>query len=392
VGNDETLLNPNVEKRFRNLERMCFSPQYYAIVSLFLCGAALILNGIQIVLTTGTYNPMTDLATPVVIIFTLALCWVLRWSSFKVAKLFKLWEVGHQQSTGLGTNTKDAEVGLSSRLDLIVNDKNVMIKAADGGALIIPTIHPGKIEQTDAFMSREQRLKEVREKLQLEKFTRVEFKKFFVYKNQHWLKGNLSEVFTPRTSKLYRPQIIGKLLKLNGGSMKQDMFKEDRDLIVKMEGHDPKQVLKDETRKRMGAHTKEMLLMWHARAARIQKVREAVAGLIELQTQGKCFFCGKDWGLRAELIENIDDLFEKFLDDVKPDMTRWQGPWQEYFEKHAHLRTLCFRCQDELLEAHIRANREMMREYEEKMAFERHQWKLAEPQVTFTSVVRKYKA
>jgi len=94
-------------------------------------------------------------------------------------------------------------------------------------------------------------------------------------------------------------------------------------------------------------------------------------------TNPYCNFCGINWGLRGETIENIEEIFFAFwrelmiieqqqkLMENESKIKRKFIPeknekrvyetsdiikWQQYFQKHATFRTICFECMNEVLE------------------------------------------
>ena len=123
-----------------------------------------------------------------------------------------------------------------------------------------------------------------------------------------------------------------------------------------------------------------ILKYWVKRAKFIRKIRSQIAGLLERMTNPYCNFCGINWGLRGETIENIEDIFlgfwrellaneekQKLIDNhskAKRKYSRNSKPdnvkrvyetsdiikWQQYFQKHATFRTICFECMNEVLE------------------------------------------
>ena len=124
-----------------------------------------------------------------------------------------------------------------------------------------------------------------------------------------------------------------------------------------------------------------ILKYWVKRAKLVRLIRSQVAGLLEKMTNPYCNFCGINWGLRGETIENIEEIFLDFwrellefekkqkLKDSELKIKKKFNPrysqqenkkrvyetsdiikWQQYFQKHSTLRTICFECMNEVLE------------------------------------------
>ena len=96
----------------------------------------------------------------------------------------------------------------------------------------------------------------------------------------------------------------------------------------------------------------KILRSWKKRAQRNRKIRVQIGGLIEEKTDNLCNFCKRDWGLRGESIENIEQVFINFLKkNNKPiNSVVWKvEDWQSYFKYNAKIRTLCFYCSEEIM-------------------------------------------
>lgn len=116
-----------------------------------------------------------------------------------------------------------------------------------------------------------------------------------------------------------------------------------------------------------------ILKYWVKRARHVRLVRSQIAGLLEKKTNKYCEFCGINWGLRGETIENIEEIFLSFwrellstskarkskefnnkCADKNNEINNYETKdiinWQQYFERHATIRTICFECMNEVFE------------------------------------------
>ena len=120
-----------------------------------------------------------------------------------------------------------------------------------------------------------------------------------------------------------------------------------------------------------------ILKYWVKRAKFVRKIRSQIAGLLEKMTNPYCNFCGINWGLRGETIENIEEIFfafwrelmiieqqQKLLENESKMKSKFIPEenkkrvyetsdiikWQQYFQKHATFRTICFECMNEILD------------------------------------------
>lgn len=97
--------------------------------------------------------------------------------------------------------------------------------------------------------------------------------------------------------------------------------------------------------------TIEIVKYWYNRATKVKKIRSQVAGLMQQQmVEDNCEFCKRNWGLRSECVESIEDLFVRYLKENGYQKIEDIGKWQSYFYKNAVLRTICFSCSEEILE------------------------------------------
>lgn len=124
-----------------------------------------------------------------------------------------------------------------------------------------------------------------------------------------------------------------------------------------------------------------ILKYWVKRAKLVRLIRSQIAGLLEKMTNSYCNFCGINWGLRGETIENIEEIFMDFWRELmenekklvlKENESKYKRKkqesqssfdkqkriyeirdiikWQQYFQKHATVRTICFECMGEVHE------------------------------------------
>ena len=95
-----------------------------------------------------------------------------------------------------------------------------------------------------------------------------------------------------------------------------------------------------------------VLKYWLARSRNHRLIRSYIGGLLEELTKNSCDFCGENWGLRAEFLENLEDLYsnfrltEKGLGNTRNDIVKWQN----YFRANATVRTVCYNCSNEIWE------------------------------------------
>lgn len=73
-------------------------------------------------------------------------------------------------------------------------------------------------------------------------------------------------------------------------------------------------------------------------------------------------FCRATYGLKPELIQNIEDLFFMFLKDKRQDLVNYDiVAWQQYFIKHGSVRTICIDCSTAIEKFYLKVKKEMQK-------------------------------
>ena len=72
---NETQVNVFIEENMRSLDKMCFSSQYFFVVTIYLSGMIQLILGIQILIFNNTgYNMFADFGTIPLVMFMVAVC------------------------------------------------------------------------------------------------------------------------------------------------------------------------------------------------------------------------------------------------------------------------------------------------------------------------------
>jgi len=119
----------------------------------------------------------------------------------------------------------------------------------------------------------------------------------------------------------------------------------------------------------MTESSKAIMKFWVIRARLKQKVRTQVTRVIDANIDEECIFCRTHFGLRVELIQNIEDMFFMFLRETKANFLRYKPHrWVQWFEEHAAFRTVCLECAEEIERYHDRLRRQALKK-ERKQQF-----------------------
>ena len=191
------------------------------------------------------------------------------------------------------------------------------------------------------------------------------YKELFMKHNKPWLQNQLYEVFTPRTLFLYRNEILDQFQEVMGeipAELSGDDIDEEDDIAPDYDDEDQnnnsqlqkqKKLFKKEdvekVVKKTTPITRAIIKYWVIRARFRQKVTIEVTKVVDYLRKPYCLFCRTTSGLKVEIVNNIEDLFYKFLRQKKQNMITYKiVDWQRFFAKNGSTRTLCLSCQSKI--------------------------------------------
>jgi hypothetical protein len=117
-------------------------------------------------------------------------------------------------------------------------------------------------------------------------------------------------------------------------------------------------------RARLTVATAAISRYWLTRTRFVATLRVQVQSIIDLHIEPECLYCGATSGLAAELLQDIEELFQNFLRDTGeaqnlPDY-KFQK-WLRYFKAHAQYRTTCVECAELIQDYHHKLRRRARR-------------------------------
>lgn len=127
------------------------------------------------------------------------------------------------------------------------------------------------------------------------------------------LNDNVKEILTPRTLYQKRKVLAKSLAKIRGpvAPIKENLpEKRAKGLGMILDMKE-----KENLKQSLKPSFLQICKVWIDRAQRLQKIRSQIGGVLELMTKPTCDFCGKNWGLKCETIDNIETVFQKFIRD-----------------------------------------------------------------------------
>jgi len=137
---------------------------------------------------------------------------------------------------------------------------------------------------------------------------------------------------------------------------------------------------------RIGLVSRLVIHYWVLRSRMVRKLRIYVQAYIDQNIQSECLYCRSQYGLRVELMENLEDVFYDFLTESHSTIGDFNyQQWQLYFRRHSTYRTTCYNCHEKIEVAHRKRRREVRhrekilakrsKEYEEIMQLTNEQRK-----------------
>jgi hypothetical protein len=288
----EDSLDECIDESLRTLDQMCFSSQYYMMMTIHVNGIFMFVFGVEIMLR-AQYNFLGDQAALTVIPFVI-------WSSVFIRKFclwlaiyFKLWRIKHENTAWHSAIPEEDEFDIPGWEDI-------------NGA------------SHDAFIMNQ-------------RITQETFRFKFLNYNRTWLINQLPSILTPRTLRRSRPYLINQFTRILN-SLNQDISSDDDE-----DGGDQFGPVA------LTAPSRQMVRWWLAQARRRMRLREVVQPLINKARGTQCEQCLSRKQLSVEIVIPLEVLAEKF-DEEHPDEEFDQVAWKTFWIRHQRYRTVCLAC------------------------------------------------
>ena len=243
----EVSLDECIEEGMRTLDQMCFSSQYYLMLSIAAAGIVLFVLGIEIMMRQA-YNFFGDPALIFLIIYTLAVVYVIMHGYYAMADYLGVWRIKHANTawhSALG-DEGDGEFGVPGWDEL----------GKEKGA-----------SHEEFIMN--------------QRITSETFRHKFLDYNRAWIVAQLPSILTPRTLRRSRPYLIAQFTKLLG-SVNPD---------VSEDSSDDEEETRDFGPVALSNPSRVLIRLWLANARRQRRFREVVQGIILKNKKDECEQC-----------------------------------------------------------------------------------------------------
>ena len=171
----EDSLDECIDESVRTLDQMCFSDQYYMMITIQVNGMTMLVLGVQMMLR-AEYNFIGDPGALVIIPLVFAIAYFIEWFIIKLALRFNLYRIKHENTAWHTQLAEDDEFDIPGWEDL-------------QGA------------SHDAYLMNQ-------------RITSETFRFKFLNYNRSWLINQLPSILTPRTLRRSRPYLINQFTRI----------------------------------------------------------------------------------------------------------------------------------------------------------------------------------
>ena len=287
----EDSLDECIDESVRTLDQMCFSSQYYMMMTVQVNGIMMFIFGMQM-MVQAQYNVFGDQMMPFIFGMASNNCTVINWIIMKMAIYMKLWRVKHENTAWHTALQEQDEFEVPGWEDL------------KGGS-------------HDAFMMNQ-------------RITSETFRFKFLNYNRAWLINQLPSILTPRTLRRSRPYLINQFTRILN-QLNQDISSDSED-----DGRKFGPVA-------LKANSRQIIRWWLAQARRRMRLREVVQPLISKARGTQCENCLSRRQLQVTCVIPLEVLAAQF-DAENADQEFDQVAWKTFWIKSQRYRTICMAC------------------------------------------------
>ncbi len=294
----EDTLDECIDEEVRSLDQMCFSSQYYMMMTVAVNGIVYFVLGVQM-MVRQRYNCLGDPALLAMIPFLLGAFYLLLSTLLRFSLFFNLWE------------TKVA----SDAWDEAIEDED---------AFDIPDMDDLVGDEPSPMFFMDHRI------------TDDTFRYKFLNTNRPWLIEKLPELLTSRVLHRSKPFLLNQFSRV--------LSQLDEESSSDSDGDDEHGA--DFGPVNLTYKSKSILRWWLVRARRLARLRSAIQLLINKAKGARCEKCLSVKQLQVQLGVPVMELAERFLGpisaagDGEPDLVAWKKFWMQ----NQNYTTVCLKC------------------------------------------------
>ncbi|KAL4493109.1 hypothetical protein ABPG72_003194 [Tetrahymena utriculariae] len=399
------------EQEFKDIDKWCYSSQYYFVSSLFLIGMMQCVLGIYEITFTN-YGFLGDRMLVPIILLWVSLCFVVHQLCIFLGKMLGIWKIKQKQENQTQNNTNSEQPKSNSNQEEQEDDIEKKMESVNQ-KIVIQSNKEKEREKKKNF----QKLAYNLEKTQ---FENQHFRKNFILSNKLWLRNNIKNILDKDTKKQYRDLIIEQMESIDvklqqRRNMKKFLLmrklkgiKKKSFLIDSNHDYEETQFINKKNLKRLNSQksyqddqsdiefdilydiyqqdlllegqrrdsfnkfeaivqpnrptvipnsVKIILRYWLYRSRNYTKACSLVGGIYDRNLNKYCQFCGNTWGLVCQSEENVEDLFLIFIKNknLKNIFTDKQKDcWQDFFQENCNFRTECLECNQNMIQEYFK--------------------------------------
>jgi len=291
----ENSLDECIDESLRKLDQMCFSSQYYLMLTVHFNGLVYIALAFECFLNAGSnpYSPFSDPGFPMVFIVLVLAYYILQWLVMWAAVELKVWKIKHENTAWHLQQRQEDELDL-------------------------PAWEEIKGASSDAYLMNQ-------------RITSETFRYKFLNYNRTWLINQLPQLLTPRTMRRSRPYLINQLARIINARRDDisDDDEKDRDKFGPVA---------------LTAPSRNIIRWWLGKARRRLRLRAIVEPLIKRARGAQCEMCLSRKQLQIEYDIDVDKMGDMY-DNIYPDDEEVdQVQWKQFWVNNQRYHTICLAC------------------------------------------------
>jgi len=290
----EDTLDECIEEGLRRLDQMCFSSQYYLMVTVHFNGLIYLILGFECWIRVQ-YSPFADSGFPLIMVILIAAYIGLEYALLFFAYHGKLWKIKHENTAWHLAQGEEDDID-------------------------VPGWEEVRGASHEAYLMNQ-------------RITSETFRYKFLNYNRSWLINQLPNILTPRTMRRSRPYLINQFARIIN-SRKGD-FSDDSDAEKEDRKFGPVA---------LSASSRNIIRWWLGKAKRRLQLKDIVDPLIRRARGAECEQCLSRKQLQVEYdvdIEKMMAMYDKaYPDEVEIDQVQWKSFWSSNQRYH----TICLAC------------------------------------------------
>ena len=106
---NEGFYNAKISEDLKSIDQLCYSSQFYFVISLYVSGLCKVMIGMQSLLWVENYNCFGDQATLPISAVTIVFCFIIHKLSMLFGRCFNVWKIDEKVEREGATNTAEGD-------------------------------------------------------------------------------------------------------------------------------------------------------------------------------------------------------------------------------------------------------------------------------------------